>query len=159
MNMANNAMAVAVGIVGLGFISIGFQVGDGTTVAHAGNIETFNRGIDPNIVWFGVTSEQGGGLSNPDRHIVYHRMWSDGKIEMRYAGTTTGCQINTEYCDWVVVPSAPNGAVACRSDLNGDQQVGVEDLLIVVDDWGNDAQCAPSFGCLDLGNVGGPPAM
>ena len=152
-------MAAAVGIVGLGLVSIGFQVGDGMSIAHAESINSVERAVNPNIIWFGVTSEQGGGLSNPDRHIVYHRMWSDGTIEMRYAGTVNGCQIETEYCDWVVVPPAPNGAVACRSDINGDQQIGVEDLLIVVDDWGNDVLCAPSFGCLDLGNVGSAPAM
>ena len=100
--MANNTMAVAVGIVGIGLLSIGFQTDVGTSVAQATNLVTSERGLDPNIVWFGVTSEQGGGISAPDRHIVYHRMWSDGKIEMRYAGTVNGCQIITEYCDWFV---------------------------------------------------------
>ncbi len=157
--MSNKIIPFAIGLVGVGLLSIGIEWGGGGSVANAQiNNTVSSRGTNPTIVWFGVTSEQGGGVSSPARHIVYHRMWSDGKIEMRYAGTVNGCQIDTQSCNWVVVPSEPSN-VSCRSDLNGDQQVGVEDLLIVVSEWEENAVCEPSFDCIDLGNICSVPAM
>ena len=153
--MSNPIMAVAVGIVGLGLLSIGMQPthaslsqGDGTN-ATAG---------EATVVWFGVTSEQGGGLAAPDRHVVYHRLWSDGRLEMRYAGTVNGCNITTASCDWTLVPAEPSGSGhACRADIDGDQQIGVNDLLSVIDQWNDAIVCEPTHACIDLGNISLPP--
>ena len=153
--MSNKAMSVAIGIVGAGLLSIGLGLGNGNTTAFAASaVSTTTSSVGPTVVWFGVPSEQGGGYSVPDRHVVYHRLWSDGRIQMRYGGTMNGCQITGANCDWIDVPAEPSGGgEACAADINSDLEIGIEDLLIVVDQWGTDVTCEPSYDCLDLGNV------
>jgi hypothetical protein len=126
----------------------------GANFAEASTISQRTFG-EATVVWFGVTSEQGGGISNPSRHVVYHRLWSDGRLEMRYAGTVNGCQIDTASCDWTLVPAGPSGnAHACRADIDGDQEIGVNDLLSLIEQWNADAICEPTHACIDLGNMG-----
>ena len=150
--MSQNIMATAVGLVGIGLLSLGLQSeGDATAAAVVLPVSTG----EATIVWFGVSSEQGGGITNPARHIVYHRLWSDGRLEMRYAGIVNGGQIETASCDWAEVPAGPSGnAHACRADIDGDHEIGVGDLLSVIDQWNGEAMCEPTHACIDLGNIG-----
>ena len=151
--MSQHYMAAAIGLVGLGLLSIGLG-GSPESQAHAASASTARFG-EPTIVWFGVSSEQGGGITSPARHIVYHRLWSDGRLEMRYAGTVNGCEIDTVNCDWTAVPAGPSGtAHACRADIDGDHEIGVNDLLSVIDQWNGEVVCAPTHACIDLGNIG-----
>ncbi len=152
--MMQHAMPLAIGLVGAGLLSIGLSKSDaGIATAAATPARSFG---EPTVVWFGVSSEQGGGITNPARHMVYHRMWSDGRLEMRYAGTVNGCVIDTASCDWTLVPAGPSGnAHACRADIDGDQEIGVNDLLSLIEQWSADAVCEPTHACIDLGNMGG----
>ncbi|HJN80040.1 MAG: hypothetical protein QF438_01090 [Phycisphaerales bacterium] len=149
--MPNTIMAAATGLLGLGLLSLGMQPSHASISGGVAN----NTVGEATVVWFGVTSEQGGGVSSPSRHIVYHRLWSDGRLEMRYAGTVNGCNIDTASCDWTLVPAEPSGSGhACRADIDGDHQIGVGDLLSVIDQWNDSVICEPTHACIDLGNVG-----
>ncbi len=151
--MSQHFMAGAIGLVGLGLLAIGLN-GSNAGLAHAGLTAPATTG-EATVVWFGVTSEQGGGVSNPDRYVVYHRLWSDGRLEMRHAGSVNGCQIDTASCDWTEVPTGPSGnAHACRADIDGDQEIGVNDLLSLIEQWNAEAVCEPTHACIDLGNIG-----
>ena len=116
----------------------------------------------PTVVWMGVTTEEG-------RTWTHHRLWSDGRLEIRntpYALSFNGeCQawnVGVNACfppqDWVEIPPPPGGnGFACRTDINGDRLVDGADLTFVLNAWGQQGGCEPeaTYPCLDLGNLAG----
>lgn len=107
----------------------------------------------PSVVWMGVT-----GTYNL---FAYHRLWSDGRLEMRRLGFDNGsCSFYTS-CEagaWREVPTPPGGnGVACRTDVNGDRMIDALDLASVLNDWGDDVGCEPTatYPCLALDGLGG----
>jgi hypothetical protein len=118
---------------------------------------------EPTVVWMGVTT-------NTDQQWIYHRLWSDGRIEQRAIWRVWSCnyQNNTweqsSFCasNWVEVPPPPGGnGFACRTDINGDRKVDAADLSSVLNAWGQQGGCEPdaTYPCLDLGNLAGGVAM
>jgi hypothetical protein len=116
----------------------------------------------PTVVWMGVTQ----GI---DYNCTYHRLWSDGRLEMRtvpheftfYAECAT-YSLRVSSCappeDWIEIPPPPGGnGFACRTDINGDRLVDGADLSFVLNAWGQQGGCEPeaTYPCLDLGNLAG----
>jgi hypothetical protein len=104
----------------------------------------------PTVVWMGVSN---GSYST----VRYHRLWSDGRMEMRLIGreTSSGGGWSWFANDWVEVPPPPSGnGFACRTDINGDRQVDGADLGILLAGWGPQAPCLPdaTYPCLTIGS-------
>ena len=122
--------------------------------------------VGPTVVWMGVSQ-------TIDHYtIVYHRLWSDGRLEFRSIGTgfgysTTGCwEAYVLTCGgnfpWREVPPPTGGnGFACRSDINGDRIVNGADLTIMLNAWGQEGGCEPeaTYPCLDLGSLTNAAAM
>ena len=118
----------------------------------------------PTVVWMGVTADAGYSF------VIYHRQWSDGRMEIRsaginrgevgacgYGGTPSPCSPQ----DWHEVPPPPGGnGFACRADMNGDRLVDGADLGIMLNAWGQQGGCEPdaTYPCLNLGNLAGAVA-
>ncbi len=110
----------------------------------------------PNVVWMGVTSASG--------HVHYHRMWSDGRIELRYVGRyLISCEPEiVATCGWQeVAPPAGGNGFACRTDIDGDRKVDGNDLASVLNAWGQQGGCEPeaTYPCLNLGDLAGDAAI
>ena len=109
---------------------------------------------EPVIVWYGSA---GGGFSNfGESYYTIFRAWSDGTIEAKFVmaarkmnGDSTSCNIIKAKpgcsdsfpfltLDWFII-SSPQ--MACRTDINGDGEVELEDLLAVLSQWGDQATC------------------
>ena len=118
----------------------------------------------PTVVWMGVTQDQNTVTA------IYHRLWSDGRMEMRSAGLyqnyepPCGFYITPLACliqPWREVPPPLGGnGFACRADMNGDRLVDGADLGIMLNAWGQQGGCEPdaTYPCLDLGNLAGAVA-
>ena len=102
--------------------------------------------------------------------INYHRMWSDGRIEMRSVLAVqvyNACGNVWSPCsgtpnDWIEVPPPLGGnGFACRSDINGDRLVDGADLAFVLNSWGQQGGCEPdaTYPCLNLGDLAIAAAM
>ena len=112
----------------------------------------------PTVIWFGVTA------ATPNV-TVYHRLWSDGRQEVRmvpYYPYDSCVQDGVFYCassyNWIEVPPPPAGnGFACRSDVNGDRRVDGADLASLLGNWGQNMACEPqpTYPCLDLSLAGG----
>ena len=103
----------------------------------------------PTVVWMGVSN---GSYST----VRYHRLWSDGRMEMRLIGreTSSGGGWSWFANDWVEVPPPPAGnGFACRTDINGDRQVDGADLGILLAGRGPQSPCLPdaSYPCMTVG--------
>ena len=115
----------------------------------------------PTVVWMGVTIDN----SFYGASVVYHRMWSDGRIEQRWTKVDDygGVCVPEFRCygPWTEVPPPPGGSgFACRTDINGDRLVDGSDLSFLLNAWGQQGGCEPeaTYPCLDLGNLtGGVP--
>jgi hypothetical protein len=116
----------------------------------------------PTVVWMGVTEHSSTATWN------YHRLWSDGRLEVRSVeqtwGPTSGCSdvLPNPSCTapWREAPPPPGGnGFACRTDINGDGLVGSSDLSLLLNDWGQEGRCEPNYPCLDLGNLAGGVAF
>jgi hypothetical protein len=119
----------------------------------------------PTVVWMAVTSIE---LNGHSQSIVYHRLWSDGRMECRRVNLSStddpcfgymplGCST-----PWIEVPPPPGGnGFACRTDINGDRLVDGADLSFVLNAWGQQGGCEPdaTYPCLDLGNLAGGVAL
>ncbi len=120
----------------------------------------------PTVVWMGATTDFNAW--------VYHRQWSDGRIETRSVPFRTvsvpGCSRAIETFDpcvppqpWIETPPPPGGnGFACRNDLNGDRTVDGVDLGMLLAGWGQFTPCnpEPDYPCVKFG--GGwiePPAQ
>ena len=96
----------------------------------------------PTVIWFGATQVTDDLYRQ--FFAVYHRLWSDGKLEMMSVridfGGTSCVGIEPEGCthDWIEVPPPPAGnGFACRSDVNGDRRVDGADLAMLLGNWGD----------------------
>ena len=111
--------------------------------------------VPPTVIWMGVSdSGFGGGFE-------YHRLWSDGRQEVRWVSRTfyqNGCTFEPVLSgcpsqNWVEVPPPPSGnGFACRTDLDGNRIVDGADLGMVLANWGPQTPCAPeaTYPCLTL---------
>ena len=129
--MKNYAMPLAIALVGLGLMSIGFNLNGNNATATPG---VFNAGPEePMIVWYGVTtSDSNNGSSKP---FVF-RAWSDGTLEAMRANAGTGsCGTITACGGWFVI-SWPNEGLNAAADINFDSRVNAEDLGIMLAAWG-----------------------
>ena len=125
--------------------------GNQTPQAYAGEyIGGGDRGTDPTIVWFGVSNDTGQG------RIIYSRLWSDGSLQYRMVrNISNSCDnVDQEGCGWInVSPPAGGDGVACGADLNNDSVVNIYDLMVVLDKWGSNTVCEPTYECIDLNNL------
>ena len=97
---------------------------------------------EPVIVWYDAfsmpISARGNGSDTFDsRDFVLVRAWSDGTIEAKRQ-ENFGCDSQSGSCPWQVISYAQ---MACRTDINGDGEVELEDLLAVLSQWGDQATC------------------
>jgi hypothetical protein len=115
------------------------RVGTGDQVAHAVMPEPAAAQAGPTVVWMGVTD-----YNWP--FFEYHRLWSDGRLEVR---SVVRYNQGSE-CE-VPPPPAGNG-FACRSDLNGDRTVDGADLSFILANWGPQQPCEPeaTYPCLTI---------
>ena len=135
------------------------RLGTGDQVAHAVVPAPVAVQAEPTVVWFGVTpSTWREGWS-------YHRLWSDGRQEVRWVRSTTGGDAcggldTPSQCPaspWIEIPPPPSGnGFACRSDLNGDRTVDGADLSFILANWGPQQPCEPeaTYPCMTIAGGG-----
>ena len=140
---------------------------------------------EPTIVWFDhhYIEQQGtSSFTNVGSTVIYQRMWSDGRLEMRqirlgsisdYVCNTTSPVVLDIACNvpgqgktqfladsgWLEIPAPLGGeGYACRSDVNGDRRVDGIDLATLLSQWGDGVSCdpQPTYPCFDLGNLNLP---
>jgi hypothetical protein len=110
---------------------------------------------EPTIVWYGVTAEPYayGSIYGPTVY-VQHRLWSDGRAEVRKGFVVDTCSaLAYSVCPWTQATPPPSGnGFACRADLDGNRIVDGADLGMVLANWGPQTPCAPeaSYPCLTL---------
>jgi hypothetical protein len=155
----DRSMKVMFGMMTLAICLLAFtMIGNQSQQAFAGEyVGGADRGSDePTIVWFGVSL---GSNNTNISDILYHRLWSDGRLQMRRAfRSNSGCDPVNTSCDWFDVEPPPGGdGVACGADVNNDSVVDTNDILAVIDWWSDDIVCEPTYDCLDLNNL--PPAI
>jgi hypothetical protein len=130
------------------------RVGTGDQVAHAVMPEPAAAQAGPTVVWMGVTD-----YNWP--FFEYHRLWSDGRLEVRSVvryNQGSECAARPWFTcpnssDWIEVPPPPAGnGFACRSDLNGDRTVDGADLSFILANWGPQQPCEPeaTYPCLSI---------
>ena len=142
--MKNYAMPLAIAVVGLGLMSIGFNLNGNTATATPAS---FNAGPEePTIVWYDshVYFFQEDGLLDFNATAIL-RAWSDGTIEGRLVHLDTSpslCRgaVDFSQCEnmvgWFVI-SSPNEGLNARADINFDSRVNAEDLGIMLAAWGD----------------------
>jgi len=98
------------------------------------------------VVWRGVTQQ--------NQYTFYHRLWSDGKLEVKAAarsfpGSPNSCNFGQFVCSsaWITVPGTNNfdgdsGFAACTGDVNGDAAIDGTDLALVLSNWSTAPGCA-----------------
>jgi hypothetical protein len=124
--------------------------------------------VTPTIVWMGVTRAINGGYGGQSLpEFVYHRLWSDGRQEVRTVLGTypeagapshpcgyypefvpSGCSFN-----WREIAPPPSGTgFACRADVDGNRIVDGADLGVILSNWGPQPPCEPevSFPCFTM---------
>ncbi len=128
--------------------------GNNGTQAYAANVA--DRGdTEPTIVSFRVTPIQryqgqnyGAGLAGSGTGMVLlTRMWSNGTTEMNVVGSETIPNLgsasnwiwmydaNEVFSGWITVQDSVAG-YACAGYTDFDREVGVTDLLAVIESWG-----------------------
>jgi len=157
--MRSHGMTGAVSLIGIGLCGIAaamlLQVTGPRAEASSRTVDAFGSG-EPTVVWMGVSSVSYYGL-----RTIYHRLWSDGRLEKReveYALFTSDDCLIPFGClsDWEEVPPPPAGnGFACRADFNGDRNIDGVDLAAVLGSWGNSVACdpEPTYPCFDLGGL------
>ena len=150
----DRSMKVMFGMMTLAICLMAFSMfGNQSQQVYAGEyVGGGDRGTEPTIVWFGVSYEDLWDVQ------VYHRLWSDGTLQMRTVYLTVqDCEFDpdTSYnCGWIDVPPPAGGdGVACSADVNSDSVVDVNDVLAVMSSWFDDVVCEPTYDCLDLNNL------
>ena len=165
--MSKNAMAGAVALVGTGLCMIGGAMllqqtpqanatASVPSFASTAIVAAAAAQTTPTVVWMGVSSD------SVERHF-YHRLWSDGRQELRKINfcNVSSCSEGDFCCastNWIEVPPPPAGnGFACRSDVNGDRRVDGADLASLLGNWGENMACEPepTYPCLDLSLAGG----
>ena len=142
--MKNYAMPAAIATVGLGLLSIGFNLNGNQANATPA---AFNAGpVEPTIVWYEVESAFKSSTDRPyTRWHVLYRGWSDSRVERRAIDTNLyytldhfSCEEPTNSCKspWEVVSSANEG-INAAADINFDERVDAADLGLLVAAWGD----------------------
>jgi hypothetical protein len=162
MSLKNVSTGGGLVVVGLGLCAIaGAMVVSGSGgSAHAGvnasaasavaSAAMAQKGGEPVVVWMGVASS-----GDPTYvYSVYHRLWSDGRLEQRKV-LRYGCDTPYDDCSsgWVEVPPPAGGdGFACRTDINGDRKTDAVDLAEILAAWGNQGGCEPepTYPCFNL---------
>ena len=151
--MKNHAMplAIAVVVVGLGLMSIGFNLNGNQANATPAAPVAFNAGPDlPAIVWYDFKGGIRAWTDNPPEATSFGgmlvRAWSDGTIEgklfggdTQIAGDCIGLYEVSEcfsFQGWFVI-SSPNEGLNAAADINFDSRVNAEDLGIMLAAWGD----------------------
>jgi hypothetical protein len=96
--------------------------------------------VEPTIVWYGITHNQGALTYNNFYHQPYSviaRAWSDGKVEVKKvcSGSTCGDSIGIG-TGWVTI-STENMGFNAASDINFDDKVDGADLGQLLTAWGD----------------------
>jgi hypothetical protein len=132
-------------------------VGVGSIVPAVATAALTQDGPAPTVVWMGVTSDNAAW--------VYHRQWSDGRIETRSVsfqtvGDESGCNGGYSFPStcvppqpWIEAPPPPSGnGFACRADLDGNRTVDGADLGMILANWGQQPPCEPeaTFPCMTI---------
>ena len=148
----DRSMKVMFGMMTLAICLMAFSmIGNQSTQVYAGEyVGGADRGTEPTIVWFGVSNDTGQG------RIIYSRLWSDGSLQYRLVrNNPNSCDnFDQDGCGWIdVSPPAGGDGVACGADLNNDSVVNIYDLMVVLDKWGSNTVCAPTYECIDLNNL------
>ena len=113
------------------------MTGNQSQQAYAGEyVGGADRGTEPTIVWYGTVKNVLSDFNNQHKWELV-RAWSDGVVESRsFTTDQNGCDSNPcNPAGWRVI-SDPNEGLAARSDLNDDENVNINDLLTMLDDWG-----------------------
>jgi hypothetical protein len=137
--MKNYAMPAAIATVGLGLLSIGFNLNGNTANATPAAFSPAGGPEEPTIVWYDSESRHSG---NADTEIVLlYRAWSDGTIEgkfalLRYGVANGGCATENFGCGWIVL-SSPNEGLNAQADINFDERVDAADLGQLLAAWGD----------------------
>ena len=99
---------------------------------------------EPVIVWYGTSNGtgplEGGGSITWSGYYHLLRAWSDGTVEakrVRVQSNAQGC-VTPSTCNWFTI-SSPQ--MTCRTDINGDGEIELGDLLAVLSQWGDQATC------------------
>ena len=121
-----------------------------------------HAGAGPTVVWMGVTSSSNNSMQ------IYHRLWSDGKQEVRTieGGFAPGgsCGDFVEWIpsscsmNWRELPPSPSGnGFACRTDLDGNRVVDGADLGLILANWGPQTPCSPEpeYPCMTIAGGSG----
>ena len=66
-------------------------------------------------------------------NVAFSSAWSDGKVEMKNGIEARNCS-NPPDCGWKIISTQQ---MACRTDINGDGEIELEDLLAVLSQWGD----------------------
>ena len=126
--------AMTVAICLMAFNMVGGKSQEANASMNAGH--DYRGGTEPTIVWYQIVQMDHG--QNETSHAIY-RAWSDGTIEWRWKRTTHwngNCdQYDYQCSNWIVI-SSPNDGLAALSDLNDDAVVDINDLLIMLGNWG-----------------------
>jgi hypothetical protein len=128
--MKNYAMPAAVATVGLGLLSIGFNLNGNQANATPA---AFNAGpMEPTIVWYGTVDACSG-------RIYLFRAWSSGLLEGRQVHTNGWYSCGDDNpCvgPWIVI-SSPNEGLNAAADINFDSRVDAADLGQLLAAWGD----------------------
>ncbi len=168
--MKNISTGAGLAILGLGIAAHPILSNFGSSAAASASTApiaaavaaTANAQSGPTVVWMGVTTFVSG-------YWVYHRLWSDGRLETRtvtfnQGGSGCGIDLIPSPCstyNWREVPPPAGGnGFACRTDIDGDRKVDGNDLASVLNAWGQQGGCEPeaTYPCLSLGNLAGGAA-
>jgi hypothetical protein len=136
--MKHYAMPAAIATVGLGLLSIGFNLNGNQANATPA---AFNAGpVEPTIVWYDVAPVS---YNTVTKGVAIYRAWSDGTIEARIHGggalyASADCDSSFDNCvsEWVVIAN-PNEGLNARADINFDERVDAADLGQLIAAWGD----------------------
>ena len=170
-NDMDRSMKVMFGMMTVAICLLAFtMMGNQSTQVYAGEyVGGGDRGTEPTIVSFRVTPLQGGakynwfsgnsmpGGVNNTYAILLTRMWSDGAVEINVVGNETLANtVEGDWTDWVggkLAPQAFSGWIlitdsvagyACAGDTDGNREVDVDDLLTLIEDWGQCEEDPPT---------------
>jgi hypothetical protein len=124
--MMFGAMTVAISLMVINMFSNNASQAYAATLGAQG-------GSEPTIVWYGTVKIFENNQQQNRWELI--RAWSDGLVEAK-SMRSVGTECNSSSCDGWRVISDPNEGLAALSDLNDDAEVNVDDLLVMLDDWG-----------------------
>ena len=127
------------------------MMGNQSQQAYAGEyVGGGDRGTEPTIVSFRVMKHSENGGESWD---CAYRMWSDGAIEVNFLGVFYtyaggGYDQDDPYMKtfpdgWILIQDSVAG-YACAGDTDGNREVDVNDLLTLIEDWGQCEEDPPT---------------